>query len=571
MILFKELKWKNFLSTGNNYNTIDLNNKKTNLIIGTNGMGKSTILDAITFVLFNKPFRKINIPQLINSVNNKELEVQITFNKGPRSYKVIRGIKPKIFEIWEDDVLVQQDAANNDYQTHLENHILGMNYKAFTQIVVIGNATYQPFMKLSPNDRRNIVETFLDIDIFTKMNLLLKNKMGETKEQINDVSYKTDLSREKIKMAQTILSNSEENIQKKIDDNTQEIGKKEIAISFKNDQITNLNKEITQIIFDQEITCKYQEKINKLNEYLTTFKTKKKTAEKEISFLESNDSCGTCKQIIHPEFKEEQLKDKRESAVKFESVIAEAQKEIQKTTQILDGALQNLEEIKSRKDQIDRILLDLSYLQKDIDRMIKENHLLLKEKQESLEKNKDEYQALLTENESLIKQRDELISQQHTYSIASVLLKDDGIKTKIIKYYLPTMNKLINKYLHHLDFYVNWYLDENFEEKVKTPSRDTFTYSSFSEGEKLRIDLAILFAWREIAKTKNSTNTNLLIMDEIFDSSLDNSGIDDFLRILDLISEDTNIFVISHKGDQLFDKFRSVIRFEKRNDFSVIA
>lgn len=570
MITFEELKWCNFLSTGNKFNTINLNDKKTNLIVGTNGMGKSTILDAITFVLFNKPFRKINLPQLVNTVNNRDCIVEISFSTGANSYRIVRGLKPKVFEIWENDKMLQQDAAIRDYQEYLENHILKMNYKAFTQIVVIGNATYQPFMKLSPHDRRNIVETFLDIDIFTKMNSILKSKITETKERINDVSYKYDLSHEKIKMAQTILSSSEESIQKKISDNNSEIERKEVAIAVKNKQISDLNDEITSIVFNQEQTNKVQEKINKLNEYLTTFKTKKKTTEKEIQFLEANDSCGTCKQVIDPEFKEKNLTEKREAATKLEGVIKQAQDEITKTNNTLNSYLENLEEIKSRKSQIDRVKIDLGYLQKDIDRIVNENAALLKEKKDNLEKNKEEYQVLLDENKSLSDARDNLLSEQHLHSIAAVLLKDDGIKTKIIKYYLPLMNKLINKYLHHLDFYINYTLDENFEEKVKTPSRDSFTYNSFSEGEKLRVDLAILFAWREIAKSKNSTNTNLLLLDEVFDSSLDNSGIDDFLRILDVLTEDTNVFVISHKGDSLFDKFTNVIRFEKVNGFSKI-
>ena len=434
MIVFEELKWKNFLSTGNKFNVINLNDKKTNLIVGTNGMGKSTILDAITFVLFNKPFRKINMPQLVNSVNNRDCLVEITCTIGPNSYKIVRGIKPKVFEVWENGNMLQQDAAIKDYQEHLENHILKMNYKAFTQIVVIGNATYQPFMKLSPNDRRNIVETFLDIDIFTKMNSLLKSRITETKEKINDVSYKYDLSHEKIKMAQTILSNSEESIQKKINENNSQIEKKEVAIAVKNKQIEDLNEEITAIVFNQDQTNKVQEKINKLNEYLTTFKTKKKSAEKEINFLEANDSCGTCKQVIDPDFKEKNLTEKKESVSKLDGVIKQAQDEISKANTTLTNYLENLQEIKERKSQIDRTKIDLDYLQKDVDRIIKENASLLKEKKDNLEKNKEEYQLLVDENQKLSDNRDLLLSEQHLHSIAAVLLKDDGIKTKIIRY-----------------------------------------------------------------------------------------------------------------------------------------
>jgi DNA repair exonuclease SbcCD ATPase subunit len=570
MITFYELRWKNFLSTGNNFNVIDLSQNKSNLILGSNGKGKSTILDAITFVLFNKPFRKINMPQLINTTNNRDCLVEIEFTINSNEYKVVRGIKPKIFEIWENGTMLQQNAAIKDCQEHLETHILKMNYKAFTQIVVIGNATYQPFMKLSPNDRRNIVETFLDIDIFTKMNTILKTRITETKEAINDVSYKYDLSKEKIKMAQTILSNSVESVESKIQANEEEINKKEVAISFKNKQIQDLNEEITQIVFNQEATGKMRDKISKLNEYLTTFKTKQKTASKEIQFLESNDSCSTCKQVIDPDFKETNLKEKKESLDKFDGAIKAAQSELTKANETLNSYLENLEEIKSKKTSIERTQVDLGYLMKDIERIQEENKRLLKEKRENIQKNKDEYDALVTENEQLSVQRDSLLSDQHLNSIAAVLLKDDGIKTKIIKYYLPMINKCINRFLNMMDFYINYTLDENFEEKIKHPARDTFSYNSFSEGEKLRVDLAILFTWREIAKAKNSISTNILIMDEVFDSSLDVAGTDDFLNIIQSMAEDTNIFIISHK-DQMQDKFSNIIKFDKVNGFSKIV
>lgn len=570
MITFYELRWKNFLSTGNNFNVIDLSQNKSNLILGSNGKGKSTILDAITFVLFNKPFRKINMPQLINTTNNRDCLVEIEFTINSNEYKVVRGIKPKIFEIWENGTMLQQNAAIKDCQEHLETHILKMNYKAFTQIVVIGNATYQPFMKLSPNDRRNIVETFLDIDIFTKMNTILKTRITETKEAINDVSYKYDLSKEKIKMAQTILSNSVESVESKIQANEEEINKKEVAISFKNKQIQDLNEEITQIVFNQEATGKMRDKISKLNEYLTTFKTKQKTASKEIQFLESNDSCSTCKQVIDPDFKETNLKEKKESLDKFDGAIKAAQSELTKANETLNSYLENLEEIKSKKTSIERTQVDLGYLMKDIERIQEENKRLLKEKRENIQKNKDEYDALVTENEQLSDQRDSLLSDQHLNSIAAVLLKDDGIKTKIIKYYLPMINKCINRFLNMMDFYINYTLDENFEEKIKHPARDTFSYNSFSEGEKLRVDLAILFTWREIAKAKNSISTNILIMDEVFDSSLDVAGTDDFLNIIQSMAEDTNIFIISHK-DQMQDKFSNIIKFDKVNGFSKIV
>lgn len=571
MIIFKELRWKNFLSTGNNFNVIDLNDKKTNLIIGTNGMGKSTILDAIAFVLFNKPFRKINLPQLVNNINGKDCLVEITFSINDVEYKVVRGMKPKVFEIWVNGNMLQQDAANNDYQEHLEQRILKMNFKAFTQVVVIGNATYQPFMKLSPNDRRNIVESFLDIDIFTKMNSLLKSKVLQAKESLNNVSYKYDLSKVKLKMAKVILSNSHEMIQKKIQENEEQIKKKEIVNSVKMDSAREIQEEISQIVHNDEAMGRLQDRIKKLSEFLVSFKTKKKTAEKEIAFLHSADSCNTCKQKIDPNFKKANLEEKQVSVAKFDKAITEAEAEIHKSNTQLAEAMKTLEAIREKNAEIERINIDIAYNQKDISRLQQENKNLLEEKKANTQKNEGEYEALVGEVHALSEERDVLISEQHLNSIAAILLKDDGIKTKIIKHYLPVINKLINKYLHLMDFYINYGLDENFDEVIKTPSRDGFSYSSFSEGEKLRIDLSILFAWREIAKSKNSANTNLLILDEIFDSSLDNSGIDDFLNILNNLSENANVFVISHKADTLFDKFHNVIRFQKVRGFSKIA
>ena len=570
MITFKEIKWKNFLSTGKNFTSIDLAKNRSNLIVGSNGKGKSTLLDAITFVLFNKPFRKINLPQLVNTINGADCVVELTFTTNNNDYKIVRGIKPKVFEIYENNSMLQQSAAV-DYQEYLENHILKMNYKAFTQIVVIGNATYMPFMKLSPADRRTIVESFLDIDIFTKMNGLLKTKIIEIKEKINDTNYKFELSKEKITMLQNILCNTEDNIEGKIEVNNNLIQQKEKELHDKNRKITKLNSEISSIMFNQEEAIKLSSKLNKLSTYINTFNTKQKALNKDITFLESNDSCPTCTQLIDVEFKSTKLLEKKDNLSKLLEATSNANNELIAVQSKLNELLSNDEQIKNRKAAIEKIEIELNFIDREIKKIQEDNTTLLAEKKQNLDKNKAEYEVLLKENIELSQFRDNLINDQHINSIASILLKDDGIKTKIIKYYLPTMNKLINKYLHSLDFYVNYNLNENFEEVIVNPAKESFTYNSFSEGEKLRIDLAILFAWREIAKAKNSANTNLLIMDEIFDSSLDGAGVDDFMKILETIVDDTNIFVISHKGDILFDKFSNIIRVDKVNGFSRIV
>ena len=571
MIYFSELKYKNFLSTGNNFTTISLTGNTTTLIVGKNGSGKSTILDAITFVLFGKPFRKINKPQLLNTTNDSDCIVELFFTINKKEYQIRRGIKPNVFEIFENGKLLQQDAAIKDYQQHLEENILKMTYKAFCQIVVIGNATYQPFMKLNPGERRQIVENFLDIDVFTKMNILLKSKITETKEQINGASYQVDLAKEKLRMAKKLLSSSEENIDGKIQENEQALEAKREAIEEQNQKMAVLTSEIQEIIVQEETISKLNKKIREMDGLQTTLETKFKGVNKEIQFLIANDNCPTCKQEIHSEFKEDSLSEKAKKVAEYKKAISELTIHIENHKEELDSHMRSMEEIDRRNKQIEKIQLDLNYIRKDILRIQEENKKLLKEKQQNIQKNREEYDALNAEFQKLSDERDRLLELQHQHSIAALLLKDDGIKTKIIKYYLPTMNKLINKYLHALEFYINWNLDENFNEVIKQANKESFTYASFSEGEKLRIDLAILFAWREIAKAKNSTNCNILMLDEIFDSSLDGAGIDDFIGIINTVSENTNVFIISHRGDQVADKFSNTIKFAKLNGFSKIV
>lgn len=571
MLIFENLKIKNFLSVGNFPLSVDLNKHKTTLIVGANGQGKSTILDAITYVLFNKPFRKINLPQLVNNINNAELVIELSFSNNSLHYKIIRGMKPKIFEIYENGKMLQQDASNNDIQTYLENHILKMNYKTFTQVVVIGNATYLPFMKLPPTDRRVIVESFLNIDIFTKMNQLLKNKIVENKEKINDVSYKCDLSKEKVKMSQKLLFNSEETIQNQINQNNTEIEKYFKNILSKEEEISELNTEITNILVNDSDIERLKDHHTKLRDYLATFKIKHKTLQKEIEFLKTNDTCSTCNQNIDLEFKRKELETKENNISVLSDAIDSANDNLNKTNEKLTDLLSSLDEIQERKKKIELLQNDCSYIRKSIKKLEEKNQKHISERIQNTQKNQDDYNSVVKENTDLSEERDNLLYYQHLNAIGGILLKDGGIKTKIIKHYLPVMNKYINEYLRLMDFYINYTLDENFEEHIQHPSKENFSYNSFSEGEKLRIDLAILFSWREIAKKKNSTNTNLLIMDEIFDSSLDVSGTDDFISIISRLTENTNTFIISHKTDTISDRFENILRFEKINGFSKVV
>ena len=570
MIIFKSVTWQNFLSTGNSPNKVLLNKSPTTLIIGKNGEGKSTILDALCFSLFGKPFRNINKSQLVNSINGKKCLVEIEFSVGSKEYKVVRGIKPNIFEIYLNDELVNQDAASRDYQKVLEQQILKLNYKTFTQVVILGSASFVPFMQLPPSQRREVIEDILDIRIFSTMNTLLKEKAQETKEAILTIENEIKSAKDKVDAQQTIIqtistakTESINALRAKISSNNAQVAAAQSEIGLLVSEINTLKESIS----GKE---KLSEDIEKAKQLKSKLNQKVETCEQDAEFFDDNDVCPSCAQGIPHEHKQKVISD-------LKTKMEENNKKITDLEAVLSTLTVRLETINSIIDQITDKNIEMSTKNSTVTLLNKQISELEEEIKASAAdtKNIDEEKAKLKQlaKDALdkITAKTNLQEQRNLEEVASVLLKDTGIKTAIIREYLPVMNKLINKYLNAMDAYIHFELDEAFNESVKSRFRDDFTYASFSEGEKMRIDLAILFTWRQIAKMKNSVNTNLLLLDEIFDSSLDTAGTDYFLNLMNSFGENSNIFVISHKGDQLFDKFRSVIKFEKRNDFSVIA
>jgi DNA repair exonuclease SbcCD ATPase subunit len=570
MIELKKVTWKNFLSTGNSPNTVELNRSLTTLIVGKNGEGKSTILDALCFGLFGKPFRNINKNQLINSINLKNCLVEIEFSIGSAEYKIIRGIKPNIFEIYQGTTLLNQDSASRDYQKILEQQILKLNYKTFTQVVILGSASFVPFMQLPSNQRKDVIEDILDIRIFSTMNTLLKEKSAKSKMELLDVESTLSKSRAEVDAQQKLIKSLVQSKNEYIDSIQQKITANNLEISTITTNIEGTNVRVDALRESIKDRTDVEEGIDKLLNSLNRKKEKNTEIDTHIEFFVNNDSCPSCAQDIPHEHKSsivDKMKQDAQSNADF----------IQKIDEALVKLRQRLAEIKKVQDEIMSLTAEVSSFNSSITLLNKQNTSLQNEIEEAKENtaNIDEEKAKLKELAAkaleCINTKTALLEQRNLEEVASTLLKDTGIKTAIIREYLPAMNKLINMYLQAMDFFVHFELDESFNEVIKSRYRDEFTYASFSEGEKMRIDLAILFTWRQIAKMKNSVNTNLLILDEIFDSSLDTSGTDYFLSVMSQLGERSNTFVISHKGDQLFDKFRSVIKFEKRNDFSVIV
>jgi len=568
MINFKYVRWKNFLSTGNNFTEIQLDKQPTTLIIGENGAGKSTILDALCFGLFGKPFRNISKMQMVNSINNSSTVVEVEFKIGTVEYKILRSIKPNKFEIYQNNILINQDANARDYQKILEQQILKLNYRSFTQVVILGSSTFVPFMQLKARHRREVVEEILDIQIFSTMNLILKQRIKIILDDIRENDYQYQLASEKISFQENHIADLKDNKEKiiKQKQNLVEKNKKEISDRLLNK--TDIETQNENFLLSIEDKSKVETKSGKLKDIQSTLVEKHKTHTSMIDFFENNEDCPTCQQHIDELFKTDMVSKKKTDADKIQVGMKELKLE-------LDKVASRKEEIKKitntmRENQVSVAKIDSSILELEKFNTQLQTEINQFETDGTTTSDIDKLKSLKEEAEVYNKQKSKLREDKLYAEAARNMLQDTGIKTKIIKQYLPIMNKLINKYLTSMEFYVNFSLDENFEETIKSRYRDEFSYSSFSEGEKMRIDLALLFTWRAVAKMKNSTNTNLLILDEIFDSSLDGTGTDEFLKILHTLSGE-NVFVISHKQDVLADKFKSTIKFEKVKNFSHVA
>jgi len=559
------VRWKNFLSTGNTFTEIQLDRSSSTLIIGENGAGKSTILDALCFGLFNKPFRNISKKQLVNTVNNGGSVVEVEFNVGGKDVKVIRGIKPNKFEVYVNDNMINQDANARDYQKYLEQQIMGLNYRSFTQVVILGSSTFVPFMQLATKARREVVEDILDIKIFSLMNFLLKNQTKELNENIRNTDTQFDLTREKANLQERFIEDVIDNKSSIIEESKSKISANEKSIKTKKDSIILLDKAKISLSYDSEQKIKLEEKIRKLSRTESALQNKRGEYERQINFFEENAECPTCEQDITDATKQTQIATRNTKVGELNRAISDAKRMEREEQERLDVIRENLNAIREHDVEIAKIRSSMSELEKFNAKL--EKDIETYEKGSVSDDDKVKLAELKGQIKLIEEQKSKLNEDKFYVDVARNLLQDSGIKTKIVKQYLPIMNKLVNTYLSSMDFYVQFNLDENFSETIKSRFRDEFSYASFSEGEKMRIDLALLFTWRAIAKMKNSTNTNLLILDEIFDSSLDGSGTDDFLKILDTFS-DQNVFVISHKQDMLFDKFRSIVQFKKEKNFS---
>jgi len=570
MIIFKSVRWKNFLSTGNAFSEIRLDASPATLIVGANGAGKSTFLDAMCYALFNKPFRKITKSQLVNAVNEKDTMVELEFSIGSREYMVRRGIKPSLFELYLNDVKLNEEASQIEQQKYLEQSILGLNYKSFTQVVVLGSSCFVPFMQLSPPNRREVIEDLLDIRIFSTMNSILKERVKGIKETIREVEYQFELAKNKVEMQQSLIANLKE--------------QSNANIARRKDEIVGLEGEISSISIDVtdnlELTKSYEKSLLKyqkvdadlsqLKIYESRFKDKQKAFKKEYKFFEENEHCPTCQQTITANLRTAkkveittQLRDIDKATVELQGKLTSILKQVEEKSTIVSQLSDTQRKISDAQREINWRKKQIKQIEDKIDEATGSSSNLKKEKDKLKQLAKDGLKV----EESLLDEK----KVRDNYNTVTNMLRDTGIKSTIIKKYLPIMNQLINRYLKELDFYVSFELDENFVETIKSRFRDEFSYASFSEGEKMRIDLALLFTWRTIAKMKNSANTNLLILDEIFDSSLDTAGTDDFLKILHTVSDKTNVFVISHKTESLQDKFASTLQVEKKQNFSVIS
>lgn len=562
MIIFRKISWKNFLSTGNVFTEIDFTANKTTLIVGENGAGKSTLLDALSFVLFNKPFRKVNKPQLMNTINKRDLAVEIEFSIGKNEYRVVRGMKPNVFELHKNGNLLNQDAENKDYQKILEDHILKINHKSFCQVVVLGSASFVPFMQLPAGQRREVIEDLLDLQIFTTMNTLLKDKLAASIVKLTELDAQTRVLEERIRLMKVRRSEIEQ-ANTRLEEERQEKIREHIRRVFDIDmEIENIKtegKSLSAMIEDKD---KVKEKREKLIALRAQIESRMKSFQKTIDFFHDTETCPTCNQGIDHDFKENTVTSKKAQLQELIDGIDKLENERARVEARLEKIMQTVDKISDLNTKWTMFRHERDLIEKQLEDLKKETEVVeftdnIEESETELDKAIDDYNAE--------------VDERAVMTAAASILKDGGIKAKIIKQFIPIINKLINKYLSSMDFFVQFELNEQFEESIKSRFRDEFSYASFSEGEKMRINLAILFTWRAVAKMRNSISTNLLIMDEVFDSSLDSGGTEEFLKILTNLTQDTNTFIISHKGDQLFDKFERVIKFEKHKNFSRIA
>ena len=568
LIIFRKLRWKNLLSTGNIFTEIELDKENTTLIVGENGAGKSTILDALSFVLFGKAFRKINKPQLLNSITQKGLLVEIEFTIGVNNYLIKRGIKPTVFEVYQNDNLLNQTAESKDYQEILEKHILKVNHKSFCQVVVLGSASFIPFMQLTPAQRREVIEDILELEIFTTMNTVLKSKISEHSSEISKSNSDRRVVEEKIKLTKEHLLQIQNNNEEIINEKKILIEETEEKISKLQDvylELENNTKKLNDSIQD-EITI--SKKINKLSQLRHQIEAKRAVLDKDIEFLNKHEGCPTCKQIIDSEFKSKTIFEKSKEVNTIEQGLIELVEQYDLTNNRLNEIIEIHADLNTNKFNIHKNRTEFYSFVEYKNKLVSDIEKISNQISDTSDNKIVDLENELAE---IIENYNSLIDQKNVFNYASLLLKDAGIKARIIKQYVPIINKLIGKYLSSMDFFVQFELDEEFNETIKSRFRDEFSYASFSEGEKMRINLAILFTWRAVAKLRNSVATNILIMDEVFDSSLDTNGTEEFLKIIKDLTSDTNTFIISHKTDQLYDKFSKVLKFEKYKNFSRIV
>ena len=569
MIYFKKLRWRNFLSTGNQFIEVDLSKSQSTLIVGSNGAGKSTLLDALCFSLFNRAFRDIKKEQLVNTINQNDCEIEVEFETSNKRYKVVRGIKPSKFEIYCNDVLLNQDASNVDYQNMLEQNILKCNYRAFCQVVILGSTSYEPFMHLRARYRREVVEEILDIRVFSHMDLLLRQKQGELNKSVIDIKHRFDLMNEKYELQKKHFDELQNRDTTDIENRKKQLKENEQSNYDYNQKLQLLNEKIISTKAEIWGSEKYTKKSNDLTKLESKIEHNIDTHKKKVSFFEQNNNCPTCTQPINERFKQTQIYEGKKKISHLEEGLSKLVSEMEKTNE-------KIKEYKVVEKRLNELDISVAKINTSISEINRHSNRLdieiakLQNDSENTNKIASELEQIKEDLKIVNVEKNKAIEEKKYIDIAREILNDTGVKANIIKKYLPIMNNLINKYLQSMDFFVNFHLDEEFNETIKSRFRDTFNYNSFSEGEKLRIDLALLFTWRTIAKMKNSTNTNLLILDEIFDSSLDGQGTEDFFKILKTLTNE-NTFIISHKGDILFDKFTNIIKFEKYKNFTRLA